>query len=74
MKSEVFVADDFVSVDKGFSNVYDGSIDNSFDGGNFNENGSSSNGGFIVLWITIGVCILLGIVLGIIFGRKSAMK
>lgn len=33
--------------------------------------GISSN---VILWITIGVCAVIGIALGIILGRRSAMK
>lgn len=35
------------------------------------SNGISST---VILWITIVVCAILGIVLGIILGRRSAMK
>ena len=35
------------------------------------NNGISSN---VILWITIIICAILGIVLGIILGRRSAMK
>ena len=36
------------------------------------ENVSINNN--VALWVTIGVCAVIGIVLGIILGRKSAMK
>ena len=35
------------------------------------NNGISSN---VIFWITIIICAILGIVLGIILGRRSAMK
>ena len=35
------------------------------------NNGISSN---VILWITIIICAILGIVLGIILGKRSAMK
>ena len=40
------------------------------------DNGSTENqvDGTLVLGIVIGVCVILGIALGIFFGRKSATK
>ncbi len=60
-------------VDVGTYNSFQGEV---LDGGMdyMNENNASSNSSFMILWITIGVCIVLGITLGIILGRKSAMK
>ena len=34
----------------------------------------SEKGNSIAFFITIGICVVVGIVLGIIFGRKSALK
>ena len=38
------------------------------------ETENSNVGSNVALWVTIGVCAILGIVLGIILGRRSAMK
>ena len=48
------------------------------DTGYIGENGINSNQdtntSATILWVTIGVCVAIGIALGIILGRKSAMK
>ena len=38
------------------------------------DNNAISSGNSVYFYITIGVCIILGIVLGIIMGKKSALK
>ena len=35
---------------------------------------NTTHGNMMAFWITISLCILMGIVLGIILGRRSALK
>ena len=48
--------------------------DTGYIGGNGINSNQDTNTSATILWVTIGVCVAIGIALGIILGRKSAMK
>ena len=71
---------DVASAKKAIEGGNDIAIANNYmaDTGYIGENGINSNQetntSATILWVTIGVCVAIGIALGIILGRKSAMK
>lgn len=66
MVDQAMYTDDYM-VDTGENIDYSATFNN-------DNNGNNISTSTIILWITIFVCMAIGITLGIILGRKSAMK